>query len=650
MVLVSMDVVALREDIDRLTRFTRDARDRWPVLQLAAARAQLTAHRTSGELERHLDTIDRLREELTVRVDLMELADSADAGGSLTSVRTLDLPHGDSNDAVRTQLGHQLGRAASEISDPAAAQAFTERTSRYLDDPLVMAGLYEKLGAADLLNLVTASSRHTTGENVLAQQLKDGLSTADAAWMPAQREAFAADLVEMTAAAVRPGSLHATAPQALAYLLRDAEYSAELLGGVAAGLDTLERTRPVDSHLPWASAADPGWSVITQARQWPPLHDPIPALMSALANNPVAAFEFFSGPDKQDRAAHYFQAREGGVGAIAHAADIAATAFYRQGDPRAEQSAWIASAAVYHFGARGGIDEGAKPALGHLLAFHLRGVRQVTAGTDGALGTLPAESRHGEEVSPPIADFFRKRLATVLKEVMTDPKAVASIATAMNYLSAEELSYGAERWTVQDGYALESAATNSSKLTGFLLEAIGVGQDAALAEQEASIQMLIGFGSGVAGLIPGVGSLAEYGFEQAVSSARQDAIARWENAAVQSSEGQAPDGEPSINSASASNLKVAVALALMHHGHMLTDDSSMTDDGEMTNSTAFPWMRGGRLVPTVLDDARARDRMLVWIHSMDAGPMVHYRNVIDGQVAAGHVEYHRSSSTVRTSE
>ncbi|GIG21138.1 hypothetical protein Cch01nite_18620 [Cellulomonas chitinilytica] len=268
---------------------------------------------------------------------------------------------------------------------------------------------------------------------------------------------------------------------------------------------------------------------------------------------------------------------------------------------------------------------------------HLRGVRQVAAGTPAGLGTLPAETRHGEVVSPPIAGFPQGRLLTLLHGVLDDRVALASIAAAMNALTAEDINYGAAHWTREDSSDLSSALLNNAGLTGFILNATQLSQDTALAEQGESTRALIGFGRDAAGMIPIAGKLTSYGFGKALDAMQASAESKWASAVA-----RVQDEQTSALDSASTDLQITTAVALMQHGHMLTDDSSLRADGSMSDQAAFPWMRGGRLDPSVLTDSAARDRMIVWMRGPDGDPMVEYVQLIDDAFGSGRDEHDQS--------
>ena len=379
---VSMDVEALRSAVASLRSTVDRTCEEWSAVGTKASLALVSIHTTNGALHAQVPRLGELAAELESRVDLVELLNS-DANGRFRTPAAGHQVTVDVNGAWSSEadLAERLGEALAVFAASPHARttegmaALEERVSRHARNPLAMTAMLEDLGAAGLLDIMTqlATGSARTAEEMQVREsvlssFKQALRTADRAWTDAQSTEFATSLVDIAA---RTGDVSdypdaGSFPAALSYLLYDSDYTSAFLTAAGERIDFHERV--TYKNLPlfqaWPSGYGPSyWYQLYPDGAKAAASDLGVSFMSALANNPQVALDFFTEGSQPksvtDRQMHWLHDREWDQDQFAHLSEalLAATTDPRLIQPPdsdfARKAAELASHTVNLLGHRG---------------------------------------------------------------------------------------------------------------------------------------------------------------------------------------------------------------------------------------------------------------------------------------------------------
>ncbi|MDC7120354.1 hypothetical protein OMK64_02260 [Cellulomonas fimi] len=638
--LVSMDLGVLREALDELDTFTRQARGGWPRVEQAARRAQLSPSRSTLELERNLDTIVRLRGDLRARVDLMELADQAEAGrslhGSTSGVVTTSMPGGDSIEEVRRLLGAQLATRLTGLdpysqhvdrSDVEQLDRLAALLRTYSQDALVMQGVLDTLGPRGTLEVpIVLKDLLAAYERDAASAVDDGVwrgSTSTVEHLRVLQDDVVGALgrglgVYSTSDAFpreyADGLLEAAAGQtgegwALSQVLSHGRYGGTFLVDLAGGLVALERTRTENHWIEQPGVLD--WRL---GAGHEPRYDPLATVLEQLARDPQATLAFFApdggGPGTTARVEHVVRRSwyTDDGDAAGRALDVAATALHTHGDPRAADAAAVASATVHALAEAGSFGDAGKDSLGHLLAAYVVDINQIANGATD-LSASPPNSAVWETDLPPSAVFSATELRKVLREVMTDPAAASTLGEATAALNAARMAAGLDAWaTGSDFGAAQAAANQSAALQGFVVHSMTLGLTAEAAEADANVQAFLGAATDIIDLIPTGGAVTSFFVDQAKSAGTDAVTSAWTQHAARVTEAR-----QTVEQTALIDVQMAMVTAMAERG--LLPESAMRDNDDRL----YPWFTGGAFDADEASRPEVRSAFVAWMTSGDPG-------------------------------
>jgi hypothetical protein len=395
--------------------------------------------------------------------------------------------------------------------------------TRYAQDPTFATELQRRLGPDGLLLLVGALTKMATGDDPpserdraaarIQQLLASTLATAtnegnephlDAAWI-ARLEEAGRRKVDFGSFAFRPYGY-----QLLGVLLKHGTYSSRFLRDVGADMLAFEHANGPDAGV-WAANQPRG-------RTYDGFHldlidgaggfDPMVGLVTALANSPGAAKDFFAvDPGRTGGRLDYLLTDRtwrhdgpagdepgcsAGTDALGRALDAATT-----GRPRDATSAAIMQAVVHHLGddaeTRAGVVEetdlapaNMRDSLGHMLATY---VGDVNAAFDPSLDrTADWDDPALPGREPAHARFDRFELMRVLADTAKDPGAYAQVSDTQRVYTALALDAAAT-----DGNPLDPGTMGRDALVEDRREAVG-----ATAHRSAAVFGALDFGHNAA--------------------------------------------------------------------------------------------------------------------------------------------------------
>lgn len=639
--LVSMDLGVLREALSELETFTRRARGGWPRVEQATRRAQLSPSRTALELDQNLDTILRLRGDLRARVDLMELADQAEAGrslhGSTSGVVTLSMPGGDSIEEVRRLLGGQLATRLTGLdpygqrvdrSDVEQLDRLAALLRTYSQDAQVMQGLFDTLGPRgtlevpivlkDLLAAYERDARSSFDDDGL---WREGTSTVEhlrvlqddvvaalgrGLGVYSATDAFPRDYAD---GLVEAAAGHTGEGWALAQVLGHGRYDGTFLVDVASGLVELERTETENHWIEQPGVLD--WRLGTEDQ---PRYDPLVSALGQLARDPQATLTFFNpdsgGPATTARVEHVVRrswyADDGD--AAGRALDVAATALHTYGHPRAADAAAVATATVRALADAGSFGDAGKDSLGHLLAAYVVDINQVAIGRAQSSAAPPSNAVWDVDL-PPSAVFTDVHLRTVLRDVMTDPAAASTLGEATAAFNAARMAAGVDAWAAGDDFgAAQAAANQSAALQGFIVRSMTLGLTAQAAETDAHVQAFLGAATDLIDLIPTGGAVTSFLADQAKSAGIEAVTSSWTE-----NEARVSGARHTVEQVALLDVQMAMVMAMAERG--LLPDDAMRDNDDQT----YPWFTGGAFDADRASDPEVRDAFVAWMKSGDTG-------------------------------
>ncbi|MSW64236.1 MAG: hypothetical protein F2825_05010, partial [Actinobacteria bacterium] len=251
MTLVSIDVPAARGAATAITDLATRAESQSDAVRDAASRADESVPQLSPVFGFVSDLRERA-EGLSARVDLAIVVNGGDEGALSGGPVTFEVPT-DTTDAVKVELGTQIANSAQTLdgseSDRELIEDLNARMARWLDDEAVMSALSGELGPEGTLNVIAAVGQSGYGdpETTLpfARSIRAGLETASSSWDDDEARDWGRLLAE---AAVRPGFDSGSAYEgtdqglALSFLADLGDHDADLLTGIADGIDDAERS------------------------------------------------------------------------------------------------------------------------------------------------------------------------------------------------------------------------------------------------------------------------------------------------------------------------------------------------------------------------------------------------------------------------
>ena len=652
MVRVSIDVEAATGVVGALRTAVDDAFDEWTAVANAAGRA-LCSTGPLGSLSDPLIQISRAATDLETRVELAIVYNTGDDGRMPGGgVLTYELPgDGDSIEAVKQQLGTEIAQGIQGLSpygdylnreDVERFEHYTSLLAKYDRDPLVTDALFTELGPEGIVSvpimLKDFASRYQQGllghpEEDIRWGEDTPMSTHIADLQLRFMESFGTGLATSTRSAdfaranpdladeiVSAVTKDATgAGWGLSQVLRHGTYADAFLTDLGTGLYEWEK----DQNGPvWSQQLNGdvvSWRLSTQDDG--AHYDPFVGLFEAMGRSPGGALDFFNpdggGEEAQERAEYLIQERTwqaDDFNALGEALDAAATGFRSADDPRAEQSAWVASATVHFLATRDGDDkigDAGKDSLAHLLATYIYDIDRVATGVTEGLGTNDPAAGAPWEVGLPVgANFSDDELRTVMAEVLQDGDAVAHLAGAVTAWNAHRIDVAAGDWGGEgtDSSRVRAALNGSSTLSGYVLSVMGVGLGDVAKSADERAQMFIDLTSDVVGLVPTGGTFTSFLADQALSAGSDAAGDRWTG-----NESRVADEQHTVREVAYTDLQIAMAVALAEHGHLPW--SATTDE---TGAT-YAWFDSGRFDADALADPSTRNDFITWMGSGEAG-------------------------------
>lgn len=392
MVLVRMDVDALRGAVADLRTFFDRAMDEWTTVGNTAGRCLGDTSRLSSGLTTHLPVVAQLADDLEARVDLAVLVNTGADGNAPTGFAEYMLPGDvDSIEAVRQALGERraivAGReAAIELRDGEGIpdSELIEQIAAMQDDPYFASSFASQLTAEELAAILKRLSWKRTGddgrisddqlaaENAWYSKLVVAMSTTvgtatratgDLALPPDYAQQWVDEMTAEVKVGLGPDSTgtpdHANA---LGLMLMYGTYSTPFLETVATGVYDHERLfidgPPEEMWLSYGGQDPTGFYGIHDA-DGNLVNDPMAGVLAGLGNNAEAAQNFFRGGDQvtvkidgvdlvfPERLRYLIEDRTWGHiltnGAALGEALVGATTVVRNGDETGRISAELAS-------------------------------------------------------------------------------------------------------------------------------------------------------------------------------------------------------------------------------------------------------------------------------------------------------------------
>lgn len=648
MVLVQMDVDALKGVTDRLRSLSEQAFDEWTTVGTAASAALARVPRMTTGLTTHLPALAQLARDLEARVDLAILVNTGDDGRAPSGMVSYTLPGGvESMAAVKQALGEQLAALAGTEhaqTTPEGMAALDERLARYVDDPEVMSAFYRALPPAGLLDLMSEAADVYYGNNdisidlrtSLLEHLKAGLHTADASWTGPESSAYAAALVgaatgEGEGAWDYENSFRAGG--ALSYLLYDSEFSNPFLTTVGEGIDAYERVTSDGRPGLWMSRV---MGMNTWYGYFPDgvvsaSWDPAVSLMSAFGNNPEVSLDFFmkdsSGGSVSERQMYWLHDRTWTDDQFSHLSEalLAATTDPTLIQPwdsaSAAQAALLASHTINLIGHRPGIDgdlltddDGPTNAAGNFATI----LSTYVYGADLSVWVTGAEWNKGDvgEARLPYCDGAAPNtplfdpdslekfivLSSSTDDGFTNLRAGLDTYSARKYaIAVEALAANPEDAVEQRWF--EEAYGSQAKLEGLFVHAVGESTIAEAGDADEVRKKWVELASSGIGLIPFGGVVTRAGGSALTEKLVTFTIdqARGEVASQVSEDwatlkGQAVSNQTDIAETSLDRARYDVLYAMAHNDGLLVGDlpnTTWAPKGELLTWSEYSELDGG---------------------------------------------------------
>jgi|GEM_PF-1822303 len=665
MVHVSIDVEGCRGVASSLRTFYDDAMREWTSTANAAARALLSTSALKA-LSDPLVTIALSAKDLDARVDLAVLYNTGDDGRVPTgAVLSFDLPGEDTAANVRQLLGSKIADGLSDVYDGGAVRNKDVQRldnliglmEKYTDDEGVMPAMFDRLGPEGTLKVpdmlrafADEYGRSLSGlsdedlfhgddkepmmsylpklQQRFLEALGNGLATASKAPGFDSKD-FAQKLGDATSSPVTGASLSS--------FLRYGDYGDLFLSTLGGSLYEQEKRM---GPPPWAERLDAG----TQA--WLPIGtewkskdaDPMVSLFAQMADHPLAGLDFFSPANPTDaekaRTEYYLKDRSwrgDDFDAVADAVDRAATAFHTLGNQYNDRGAWLASAAVKHFGSRDDIGDDGKDSLAHLLSAYMADVDRTAwgAGDKTGIGVYPVLELDGKAATDPSGAMFdRDALRKLLSQVLTDKAAATQFVDSVSAYTAAGLRDGAEAWDGKDrgvpADTLRYAVDRGASLQGFVLGAMNAGLEKEGKDQDEKVKLILGLADDLVGLVPTGGTITSFLADQVKGQGSEWMENRWAGA-----EGEAEGQSKSALELTRNNMQIATTVALIEAGHL-----------PVALNKDLPWVVDGRLDTSKLTQPEIRDRFLDFIGRPESGIVTELGPDIDAEVIRGNGSGH----------
>lgn len=460
---------------------------------------------------------------------------------------------------VKALVGEDLAGELDRIArDPAAfGDATTVRQhSRLLAafgaDPDVMGAMYGRLGPDGLLAAYNGiTSTMYVGVDVealgdLAARLRDGLESATH-HNGFDGHAFGEDLVRYathTTSDAERDAFSAAYPSqgehaaVLDYLLRDGDYGEDFVRGAAWELDAFERSNPQRAAT-WAHHASFASPLNSLGTDTDGIYqaDPVAAAMGQLGRHPAVGLEFFSDHEGAERIEYYVAGRDWSRDGFAGIAQAALGIGTDPGNIAAspEQTGMLVSEFFGRLPDNPRFTPehalGASEPIGALLKHYMPSVQiavgsPTSANGDAALVTLRDRFLPDLAAQPLV---YTNDLDSLLRVALSTEDGMARVAEGVaNY---RQTSIGGWAALADAGdpdatpQALEAVLTSSSKLEGYMQEAVSQLDIGSARSRDQQVAAFTGLVSKAAALVPVPG--ADMIVDVAGSTGMQLADAAW---------------------------------------------------------------------------------------------------------------------------